>query len=383
MGRDLLYGDGADEKGEKFVWTDEPSWRVLRKVETEIGVCSILTSSTERLDVELCVRGSGGFWASMRIESNLMLQIKEAQRDDGELWAIMQNVEDGKHTEFLCGTGDRFSMDFPLLGFAYYSEKLHDAIWVVIIVGLTKSAPFLTHSNEHMVLVTLAENFFNRKLLDLHVTPDYLLCPTRSEFYVSFLERITESFGELVLKFSTTIQSSNRSFGMLASKVSELSRLLIEKRIVYAKEKLKEARSLQIQPDMSLSEEPESIMDRQERVMRNKVIPFVKILWKNHPEREATWETEESMRASYPHFFVQSRGSDFDTLVVFSLSIALLRNKPFILAFLYDLLLCSLLNPAMQPLIFEPLIFEPLIFEPLALNLCYDPFEMNFDMTLL
>ncbi|GKB32593.1 putative nucleotidyltransferase, ribonuclease H [Tanacetum coccineum] len=60
----------------------------------------------------------------------------------------------------------------------------------------------------------------------------------------------------------------------------------------------------QIQPDMSLSEEPESILDRQERVMRSKVIPFVKILWKNHPEREATWETEESMRASYPHFFV-------------------------------------------------------------------------------
>ncbi|GJS24509.1 putative nucleotidyltransferase, ribonuclease H [Tanacetum coccineum] len=54
----------------------------------------------------------------------------------------------------------------------------------------------------------------------------------------------------------------------------------------------------QIQPDMSLSEEPESILDRQERVMRNKVIPFVKILWKNHPEREATWETEESMRAN-------------------------------------------------------------------------------------
>ncbi|GJZ09321.1 putative nucleotidyltransferase, ribonuclease H [Tanacetum coccineum] len=60
----------------------------------------------------------------------------------------------------------------------------------------------------------------------------------------------------------------------------------------------------QIQPDMSLSDEPESILDRQERVMRNKVISFVKILWKNHPEREATWETEESMRASYPHFFV-------------------------------------------------------------------------------
>ncbi|GKG08242.1 hypothetical protein Tco_0334074 [Tanacetum coccineum] len=61
---------------------------------------SIILRDLERLDVELCVRGSGGYWASMRIESNLMLHIKEAQRDDGELWAIVHNVEDGKHTEF-------------------------------------------------------------------------------------------------------------------------------------------------------------------------------------------------------------------------------------------------------------------------------------------
>nr|GFC42484.1 retrotransposable element Tf2 [Tanacetum cinerariifolium] len=54
----------------------------------------------ERLDVVLCVRDSGDYWASMKIESNLMLQIKEAQKDDDELWAIVENVEDGKHTEF-------------------------------------------------------------------------------------------------------------------------------------------------------------------------------------------------------------------------------------------------------------------------------------------
>ncbi|GJS12868.1 putative reverse transcriptase domain-containing protein [Tanacetum coccineum] len=41
----------------------------------------------------------------------------------------------------------------------------------------------------------------------------------------------------------------------------------------------------------------ESFLDRQEKSLRKyKVIPFVKILWKNHPEREATWETR-SMRA--------------------------------------------------------------------------------------
>ncbi|GJY82290.1 putative nucleotidyltransferase, ribonuclease H [Tanacetum coccineum] len=39
---------------------------------------------------------------------------------------------------------------------------------------------------------------------------------------------------------------------------------------------------------LSFAEEPEAILDRQERVMRKKTIPLVKVLWKNHPEREAT-----------------------------------------------------------------------------------------------
>nr|GEV20930.1 hypothetical protein [Tanacetum cinerariifolium] len=59
---------------------------------------------------------------------------------------------------------------------------------------------------------------------------------------------------------------------------------------------------LQIRTDLSYVEEPDAILDRQDRVMRKKTIPFVKILWRNHPEREATWETEESIRTSYPHF---------------------------------------------------------------------------------
>ncbi|KAK1431931.1 hypothetical protein QVD17_08737 [Tagetes erecta] len=58
-----------------------------------------------------------------------------------------------------------------------------------------------------------------------------------------------------------------------------------------------------IQEDLSYEEEPQAILDRQERVMRRKVIPFVKVLWKNHSEREATWETEESIRSLYPNLF--------------------------------------------------------------------------------
>nr|GFC10653.1 DNA/RNA polymerases superfamily protein [Tanacetum cinerariifolium] len=58
----------------------------------------------------------------------------------------------------------------------------------------------------------------------------------------------------------------------------------------------------QIRADLSYVEEPEAILDRQDKVMRKKTIPFVKILWRIHSEREATWETEESIRTSYPHF---------------------------------------------------------------------------------
>nr|GEW03827.1 hypothetical protein [Tanacetum cinerariifolium] len=58
----------------------------------------------------------------------------------------------------------------------------------------------------------------------------------------------------------------------------------------------------QICANLSYVEELEAILDRQDRVMRKKTIAFVKILWRNHPEREATWETEESIQTSYPHF---------------------------------------------------------------------------------
>ncbi|GJW17301.1 transposon ty3-G gag-pol polyprotein [Tanacetum coccineum] len=494
----------------------------------------------------LCVRGSGGYWASMRIESNLMLQIKEAQRDDGELWAIVQNVEDGKHTEFsvdddgvvwfedrLCVPNDQalrekvmteahsspftihpgstkmyrdlkqyfwwngmkqdvatfvskcmtcqqvkiehqrasgllqpleipmwkwdeISMDF-VTGLPT-TQKRHDAIWVVVD-RLTKSAHFLPIRKNYGIS-KLAE-IFRQEIVRLHGTPTSIVSDRDPKFTSRFWKGLQKAWGTR-LKFSTAFHpqtdgQSERTIQTLEDMLracalewtgswdeylclvefaynnswhasikaapfellygrkcrapicwDEVGERLIEgpelieitnEKVAVAKEKLKEARSRQksyadkhrrdlefqvgdrvflkvspfrgvkrfgikgklsprfispfeilehigevrtllalslrsyphvrrchfmyflrgyhyhplhvasypfdqIQPDMSLSEEPESILDRQERVMRNKVIPFVKILWKNHPEREATWETEESMRASYPHFFV-------------------------------------------------------------------------------
>nr|GEU52791.1 retrotransposon protein, putative, Ty3-gypsy subclass [Tanacetum cinerariifolium] len=54
----------------------------------------------ELMEVELVVCGSKGYIASLKIEPNLILRIKEAQKEDGKLWSVLQNLKDGKHVEF-------------------------------------------------------------------------------------------------------------------------------------------------------------------------------------------------------------------------------------------------------------------------------------------
>jgi hypothetical protein len=46
------------------------------------------------------------------------------------------------------------------------------------------------------------------------------------------------------------------------------------------------------------------ILEFSERVLRKRSIKYVKVLWTNQSEREATWELEELMRQKYPELFV-------------------------------------------------------------------------------
>nr|GFD02321.1 reverse transcriptase [Tanacetum cinerariifolium] len=57
------------------------------KVEEEI------IRDLERLDIELYVRGQHGYWASLRIKPYLISRIKEAQKEDSEIWTIVENLD--------------------------------------------------------------------------------------------------------------------------------------------------------------------------------------------------------------------------------------------------------------------------------------------------
>ncbi|KAL6557606.1 hypothetical protein OROMI_017956 [Orobanche minor] len=61
--------------------------------------------------------------------------------------------------------------------------------------------------------------------------------------------------------------------------------------------------AVEMNKDLTYEEQPELILDRSVRQLRNKEKVFVKIQWRNHSKDEATWEREEKLQARYPNFF--------------------------------------------------------------------------------
>ena len=42
------------------------------------------------------------------------------------------------------------------------------------------------------------------------------------------------------------------------------------------------------------------ILDSWDQVLPRKTVPLVKVLWQHRGVEEATWESEDTMRATYP-----------------------------------------------------------------------------------
>ena len=60
---------------------------------------------------------------------------------------------------------------------------------------------------------------------------------------------------------------------------------------------------VQLKENFTCEETPLQIVDLKEQVLRSKVIPLVKVLWKNHEREAATWEPEAQTCRQYPQLF--------------------------------------------------------------------------------
>ena len=72
---------------------------------------------------------------------------------------------------------------------------------------------------------------------------------------------------------------------------------------------------VQVQHDFSYDEEPNAIMAREVKQLRNKQVPLVKVFWQHHGREEATWEPKTTMRARYPQLFDSCMNFDDEILL--------------------------------------------------------------------
>nr|GFA94617.1 putative nucleotidyltransferase, ribonuclease H [Tanacetum cinerariifolium] len=164
--------------------------------------------------------GQHGYWASLRIEPDLISQIKEAQKEDSEIWTIVENLN--KQVEFRLDDDNVLWQDTrlvvpndatlreALLTEAHSSlfsvhpglpqtQRRHDAIWVVVD-RLTKSAHFLPIRKDFSVS-RLAE-IFQQEIVRLHGTPSAIVSDRDPRFASRFWKGLQKAWGTR-LKFST------------------------------------------------------------------------------------------------------------------------------------------------------------------------------------
>ncbi|GJY66245.1 retrotransposon protein, putative, ty3-gypsy subclass [Tanacetum coccineum] len=264
------------------------------KIQPEIIKC------LERMEVELCVCGYECYMANLKIEPNLILWIKEAHKEDGELWSLLENLKEAVLTE---AHSSPFSIHYGST--KMYRELKHNLRWNSMI---------------HDVARFVAKCLTCQQVKIEHQRASGLLQPLDiptwkwDQISMDFVMGLRHAFKKIDA-------NNHNEVGELDIEGPELIEVANEK-VTIAKEKLTEARSLQksyadrhrralefkhgdhvflkvsprergynyhpyhvvqypfdkIREDLSFAEEPEAILDRQERVTRKKTIPLVKVL---------------------------------------------------------------------------------------------------------
>ncbi|XP_017972542.1 PREDICTED: uncharacterized protein LOC18604526 [Theobroma cacao] len=89
-------------------------------------------------------------------------------------------------------------------------------------------------------------------------------------------------------------------------RIHNVFHVLMLKKYVLDPSHILETPPIELQEDLKFEVQPVHILDRKDRVLRNKNIPMVKVLWKNARMEEMTWEVEHQMRNQYSHLFSES-----------------------------------------------------------------------------
>nr|GFC96602.1 retrotransposon protein, putative, Ty3-gypsy subclass [Tanacetum cinerariifolium] len=178
-----------------------------------IKVEEVIIRDLERLDIKLYVRGQHGYWASLRVEPDLISRIKEAQKEDSEIWTIVENFDE--HTEF------RLDEDDVL----WQGTRLcvpNDATMREALLTEAHSSPFSVHPGSTKMYHDLKQHFwwsgmkrdvatfvssklaetFQQDIVRLHGAPSAIVSDRDPRFTSHFWKGLQKAW-ETRLKFST------------------------------------------------------------------------------------------------------------------------------------------------------------------------------------
>ncbi|GJW09530.1 putative reverse transcriptase domain-containing protein [Tanacetum coccineum] len=290
--RHYLYGETcnifADHKSLKYIFTQkELNMRQRRcmksgvlvnlKIEPEI------VKDLELMEVKLCIRGYDGYWASLKIEPNLILGIKEAQKEDSELWSIIKNLEEAMLSEahsspFSIHPGSTKiwhasikAAPFDLL----YRRKCRELIcWNEVGERLIEGPKLIEVTNEK---VTIAKE----KLKEARSRQTSYADPDRRELEFNLEDHVflkvspcrgVRRFGikgKLCTRFIGPFEILDRigevSYRLALSHVHNVFHVLLLRGYNYHLLHVVSYPLDQIHEDLSFVVEPESILDRQDR----------------------------------------------------------------------------------------------------------------------
>ncbi|KAJ8749535.1 hypothetical protein K2173_025730 [Erythroxylum novogranatense] len=218
----------------------------------------------------------------------------------------------------------RITMDF-LVGLPRISRK-HDAIWtdgqsertIQTLDGMLRACVmnFKGAWDEHLPLVEFAYN--NSYHSSIQMAPYEALYGRRCRTPICWDEE-----GERKLVGPELVQMTMdkvKRIGPLAyrlalplelSQIHDVFHVSILRRYRSDPSHIIQTSEVQLSDDLSYEEMPVPILDSKEKVLRNKTIQLVKVLWRNHAVEEATWEPLDAMKERYPHLFNES-GKNFE-----------------------------------------------------------------------
>ncbi|XP_073294622.1 uncharacterized protein [Primulina huaijiensis] len=87
------------------------------------------------------------------------------------------------------------------------------------------------------------------------------------------------------------------------SSIHDVFHVSLLKRYVADESHIFHPSEVQLDSDLSYMERPIQILDRKDKVLRNKIIPLVLVPWQRRGTEEATWELESRMGSKHPKLF--------------------------------------------------------------------------------